>query len=194
MAALPRTRTAASQFSDALSETGAADVRRLDVDVDEPLQQLARRLQDVLARATVAPALAPEERELLAAGVIAAERLVGTYVHPGDVVVLHDTPTAALALALRERGAHAVWRARPGPATSALVDLLTGGMDAYVDARPGQMVAVMPAPGTVVAKQVPAGGALDADGWNALLADVVHGDRAEHVGGTRHARPGVAAR
>jgi hypothetical protein len=51
----------------------------------------------------------------------------------------------------------------------------------------------MPCAGILVAKDLDA--RLDDElGWTSLLADVVHNDRDETVGGTRHVRPLVAAR
>jgi hypothetical protein len=53
--------------------------------------------------------------------------------------------------------------------------------------------ALMPCAGLCVAKDLDA--RLDDElGWTSLLADVVHSDRDETVGGMRHARPVVAAR
>jgi hypothetical protein len=95
---------------------------------------------------------------------------------------------------LRDHGAHVAWRVRPGPAPGALLGVLTHGMDAFVADRPGRLVALMPAGAAVAAKETPVGAHLDGAGWVALLAAVVQGDRVEHVGGTLHARPGVAAR
>ncbi|MCW3009409.1 MAG: hypothetical protein JWP17_4035 [Solirubrobacterales bacterium] len=194
MAALPPGRAAASRLSDTLDGVNGARATQLDLAVDERVRQLARRLDAELAGGAVPRPLQPDEQELLAALALAAERLVDRRVRPGDIVVLHDTPTAVLALTLREHGAHPVWRVRSGPAPAALLGRLTGGLDAYVTNRPGRMVALMPASSAVAAKEVPIGGGLDGTGWGSLLGDVVHGDRSEHVGGTRHVHPAVAAR
>jgi hypothetical protein len=51
-------------------------------------------------------------REAYASGAGRAEALIGGTVAPGDVVVLHDALTVALARAVRERGAHAIWHVR----------------------------------------------------------------------------------
>jgi hypothetical protein len=60
------------------------------------------------------------------------------------------------------------------------------------------VAAFMAAPDAVAANEATsARGTGDWDpeaGWSRLLADVVRGGREEHVGGTRHARPAVAAR
>jgi hypothetical protein len=62
------------------------------------------------------------------------------------------------------------------------------------------LIAVMPAADRVceksmllAASQRPPDGQL-AVAWRSLLADVVHDDHDEHVGGVRRARPRVAAR
>jgi len=44
----------------------------------------------------------------------AAARELGARVRPGDVVLAHDPQTAGLVGALRERGAHVIWRAHIG--------------------------------------------------------------------------------
>jgi hypothetical protein len=104
-----------------------------------------------------------------------------------DVVVLHDRRAPEHTQALRELGAHVVWhiaRRPPEPAQA---------VDAYLMTWDHGLAALMPRAGIVVAKDV-VDGVDDALGWDSLLADVVHSDRDETVGGTRHARPVVAPR
>jgi hypothetical protein len=114
-----------------------------------------------------------------------SDALVG----PDDIVVLDRAP---LAPAVRERGAHAVMRIRELP------DAPTAGVDAYVIGWIGagplacHLAAVMPHAGMVAEKDM--GVPSDPLGWGSLLADVVHADRDERVGGRRHVRPAVAVR
>jgi hypothetical protein len=60
-----------------------------------------------------------------------------------------------------------------------------------------RVVAAMPSSGVVAAKEFPTRFAGDEPrrlAWRMALAEIVRGDRDEHVGGTLHARPTVAAR
>jgi len=99
------------------------------------------------------------------------EGLIGDGVCPGDVVVAYDALSAALCEAVRDRGAHAVWRIRIArrwinPPRQALefVARFTPGIDAYLlswverNAR-GQTVervaAAMPSAGIVATKEFP---------------------------------------
>ena len=101
-----------------------------------------------------------------------SEGLIGDGVCPGDVVVAYDALSAALCEAVRDCGAHAVWRIRiarrwVNPARQALefVGQFTPGIDAYLlswvegSAR-GETVervaAAMPSPGIVATKEFPA--------------------------------------
>jgi hypothetical protein len=87
----------------------------------------------------------------------------------------------------------------------------TSAIDAYVWTRRRlgrrgvvveRIAALMPCPDVVAAKDVEAPRAADpgqreADhdvGWGSVLADVVHADRGDRVGGAFHPRPTVAAR
>jgi hypothetical protein len=134
---------------------------------------------------------------------------------------LLQLPEPLVAPAIRERGAHAVWRTSIGrwegnaaAAWSFLHDSRPA-LDAYVTAwrsgstpGPGRagaqrrsgIAAYIGASAVVSAKEVDTSGAggsgsgYEEIGWTTLLADVVRGDRAERVGGTVHARPSVAAR
>jgi hypothetical protein len=120
----------------------------------------------------------------------AAEGLDG--VAADDLVFLHDSGTAWLAQAARQRGAHVVRRvgtehawepARPH----------ASAVDAYVMAWARRIAALLPAPGLVALKEMEPSPYEDLC-WSSLLADVVRSDRDEHVGGRLHARPTVAAR
>jgi hypothetical protein len=117
-------------------------------------------------------------------------------VRPQDVVVLDSEPSPELANDLRERGAHVMWHVGTAPAQAA------SAVDAYLVTwverpRPGRIVqdlaALLPCSGIVVAKEI-ASSSRTGLGWSALLADAVHADRDETVGGRRHVRPAVAAR
>jgi hypothetical protein len=149
--------------------------------------------------------------EVFQEGMRDGEAMVGGGVRPDDVVVLHDPLTAVLAQAIRERGAHAVLHIRIGaeteepagrdartflrdhtPAVHAFVASWSQplGRGVVVD----RIAAHMPCAGVVAAKDVASAEPYHEVGWSALLADVVHGDREESVGGTLHPRPSVAAR
>jgi hypothetical protein len=196
--ALPTGRASARRLRALLGEEGGAAADGLDVVADEPVTELAKRLDRLLSAPRSAGASPTrDDEDLYAQTARAAEALVGDRVAAGDVVVLHDALSAVLAEAVRELGAHAVWRLRPGaaPAGATWVFLRrhTTGLDAFVTTRGRLIAAVMPSPDAVSAKEV-AGGRYSSDGWSRLLADVVHEDRREHVGGTLHARPAVTAR
>jgi trehalose synthase len=162
-----------------------------------------------------APALRPgsREEEVYAEGMQGSEALVGEEVGPDDVVVLHDPLTAVLAQAIRERGAHAVLHvsigaapleAGAGEAWSFMREYVSP-IDAYVTdwrepVRRGPVVqrvgALIPSARVVAAKEIEAwaGEPYQELAWGTLLADVVHTDRDETVGGTLRPRPAVAAR
>ena len=111
-------------------------------------------------------------------------------VRADDVVVLRSRPTAALARAIRDRGAHALWL-MDAPRDRA------EGIDAYLltgnTAHGALIVAVMPSAGIVAVKELSGDPYRDV-GWSSMLADVVHTDREECVGGTLRPCPTVAAR
>jgi hypothetical protein len=127
------------------------------------------------------------------------------WVGDGDIVVLDASPTDELYAALRDRGAHAVQRVDVFPARHT-----TGQtVDAFVAAwrAPGprglridHVVGVMPAADRVCEKSLLVGAGQRtprqplAVAWRSVLADVVHDDRGEHVGGIRRARPAVGVR
>jgi hypothetical protein len=138
-----------------------------------------------------------------------SEALLGSEVRAGDVVVLHDAMTAPLVEAVRERGAHAVWhvqrrgvpRMRSSEEAMRLLHAYLAAADAYLvtwrqaaarGMRAQEIAALMPSPDVVTAKEI--GERADRDlAWGRLIADVVHDDRHERVGGTRHPRPIVTA-
>jgi hypothetical protein len=213
--ALPGRRASAQRLRASLQWGGGGGLRcsALEVAADKRLRELAQRLEAMLAGSSPSQ-LGDAERELCAEAVGASEDLVGA-VGADDVVVVHDALTALLAEALRERGAHAVWHVSftptPSPPTAnaarTFLRRYTSRMDAYVmtwspyDRRPRDIVqriaALMPSADAATAKDIPAdygSGEPRLLGWSALLADIVHGDREETVGGTRHARPTVPVR
>jgi hypothetical protein len=131
-------------------------------------------------------------------------------VRRGDVVVLHDLLSAALAQAIRDGGGHALWHLRiAAPARGARSEEawsflrgFTSGVDAYLlswSARGGRggpvqrITALVPSARLAFAKEVTGRGSEDL-AWASLLADVLDHDRLECVGGTLHVRPTVAAR
>jgi hypothetical protein len=222
--ALPAGRGAARTLRGSLTADGCVPARDLEITADEPLRLLAERLDQALrlASAVASPArgAAPGrvgrgDQAVYDEGVRDGEALAGDAFGPGDVVVLHDALAAALAEAVRERGAHAVWDVALGgaPARGAVgaawefMRRHTAPIDAFVmsGTEPGhggapveRIAAAMPSAGVVATKEIAAEGA-DAErlrnrGWSALLADIVRGDRGECVGGTLHARPTVPAR
>jgi trehalose synthase len=188
------------------------DSASIEVEVQGPLMRLTERL-DAMLRGIVSAAstLGPAEAEVYAGGVQDGEELVGRDVRPGDVVVLHDPLAAALAQALRARGAHVVWRVAIGRRQAGVVEAwrflhrIRPALDAYVTAwrvpatrRRTGLAAFMSSPDVVSAKEIGdssgRGDTYDELGWASLLADVVQADREERVGGTLRPRPTVAAR
>jgi trehalose synthase len=214
-AALPQRRASAQRLRACLQWGGGGGVTSglLEIAGDEPLRELAERLQAMLECASPSR-LGGAEREICADGVHAGEELVGA-VGPDDVVVAHDPLTALLAEAVRDRGAHAVWHLsvpasprRPiAERARSFLRRYTFGIDAYVTTwsppaeRPGAVVeriaALMPGVDAVVAKEIPAAVATGEPpllAWSTVLADVVRSDRDETVGGTLHSRPTVPVR
>jgi hypothetical protein len=221
--ALPSGRGAARTLRGCLIADGCVPARELEVAPDEPFRELAARLDQALRlagalasqTAVEAGPLGRREHAMYAEGARGGEALAGDAIGPGDIVVLHDALTAALAEAVRGRGAHVVWAvpldAAPGrAAVAAAWDVLrphARAIDAMVMSwtdsgdRPRGMEhigAAMPSPGLLAAKEIAATGveaqALHNRGWSTLLADIVDRDRGEYVGGTLHARPAVPAR
>jgi hypothetical protein len=221
--ALPSGRGAARMLRGCLIADGCVPARELEVVPDEPFRELAARLDQALRLAGAVVSLTAvegpgplgrREHALYAEGARGGEALAGDAIGPGDIVVLHDALTAALAEAARGRGAHVVWAvplgAARGAAVAAARDVLrphARAIDAMVVSwtdpgdRPRGMEhigAAMPSPGLLAAKEIAATGAeaqaLHNRGWSTLLADIVDHDRGECVGGTLHARPAVPAR
>jgi hypothetical protein len=195
--AVPSGHAAARRLGERL---GAADAgiatAPLETLAADPLRGMAEQVGRMLAGAAAPePGLGAAEREAYEAGMAGED--FGARVGPGDVVVLHDALTPALALGLRERGAHVVWSLRFGGGTSAaeawefLARRLTA-VDAFVVSGAGWVVAVIPAQSEVAA--IDAAPADDAWGWTGALAEVVQADRGDTVGGRFHARPTVAVR
>jgi hypothetical protein len=165
----------------------------------------AQRLNDLLrglevegiaGRSRRLPAAAEEEGREQA--VRDSDVAVGGALAPEDVVVLHDSRAAALALPARERGAHVVW------SDAAAWEHLSGGEGAAIDAvllgsrpsgrrgaPPRRLTLAMPSAATIAAIEV---GSHPQDDWLRIFADIVSADRLETVGGMRHARPTVAIR
>jgi hypothetical protein len=186
-AALPAGRVAAGRLCELLR--GDLTARRLDVDPPESTEAAARPLEAPL----------------------------GGQVAAGDVVVLHDAATAALAGAVRERGLHTIWHLRTaigreaqGSAISeALLHPRADAVDAFVlsweepagrRAPVERVAAFLPQAGLVIVKDAAIGDPARTSArsmalaWISILGDVVEGDRDDHVGGTLHARPLVARR
>lgn len=195
---------------DGIRDQGVAP-QRTRLQLREPLVGLMERLDAMLRGVTLlGPAFGPGEEDAFRKGRQDGDALIPDKVTAGDVVVLHDPIAAALAPAIRERGAHAIWRTSIGrweanaSAAWRFLHRSSPGLDAYVTAwRSGPtaprahagVAAYIAAAGVVSAKQVDGPGSdYEEIGWATLLADVVRDDRTERVGGTVHARPSVAAR
>jgi hypothetical protein len=199
--ALPAGDALAGSLSGCLDRTAGVRARRLRLGAVAPLQPLAERLDAMLSGTGAgAPALRRADRALCREGATLSDALAGAGVGPDDVVVLHDSLAAILADAARDRGVHVVWELAIGAhSDEAVVGAwrflreTAPGADAHLTVWPGiGIAAIMTAPGRVAAKRCNASAA--GLGWAAALADIVSGDRDESVGGTRHARPAVAAR
>jgi hypothetical protein len=214
--ALPGGRATAQALHDDVDDAvGGVVAGALDVRADDPLRTVAERLDGMLdGRPLGEQPLGAAERELIRDAFDDGDVLIGAAVGPDDVVVVHDALTALLMMAVRERGAHAVWQIRvTAPTRDAAVAQareflgdFTTAIDAYIMSwsqtpRAGRAVdrfaALMPSAGVVAAKEIPVQRTDDGSrevAVRSLLADLVRGDRAEAVGGTRHPRPAVAAR
>jgi len=211
--ALPEGRVSAERLGRHLDWTREGDVEPswIEVPALEPLLSLARRLEAMLrgsTRHTTKPGQA--DREVYSQGVSSGELLIGREVALDDVVVLHDALAPALAHAVRGRGAHAVWQVSIGRARRdaiaarawAFLHPYAPAIDAYLVTRtesvgPGPTVqrvaALMPSLDRVTAKEIQPE-QRPGLGWGSVLADIVHSDRGDRVGGTLHARPAVPAR
>jgi hypothetical protein len=213
--ALPGARRPAQELGARMGGAGPGVAgAALPLAVGESLVRVAQRLDEMLAGGRVGGVdLGPAEQDLYEQVAGGMEDLVGARVGRDDVVVAHDPVSAVLALAVREHGAHAVWRFRlagssPPAARQALEFLqrFTSATDAYVlawtarDAR-GDLVervaAAIPSARVVMAKEFRArarGDEARRMAWRSALAEIVSNDRGERVGGTRQPRPVFAAR
>ncbi|HEY2656348.1 MAG TPA: hypothetical protein VGI55_11205 [Solirubrobacteraceae bacterium] len=186
---------------------------RLEVHGGVQLTRLAAALDRMLAGGSPARVFDSADQALFAEAVAGSDGLLGDGVGPGDVVVAHDGVTALLARAVRERGAHVVWRVRTSRGSirrarqaREFLPGFTVGVDAYVlrwleRAGWGEVIervaAAMPSSDLVAVKQTSgSGGGEDLRdlAWRMAYAEIVRGDRQEHVGGMLHPRPAVAAR
>ncbi|MCW3015749.1 MAG: hypothetical protein JWO02_2841 [Solirubrobacterales bacterium] len=168
---------------------------------------------------TLQSAAASLQEHMLQAGVDAGSlddrsdaTVVGATVSADDVVVLSDLTAAQLALVAREHGAHVVWhvdvavvRPRQAQALDRFVRATDASADSYVMSwsQPlgrgrlvERIVTLLPHADVVAAVQLPVDGPGEGRrlAWSCALAEAVHADRTEHVGGRVHARPSVAAR
>ena len=203
--ALPGARRSAQMLRDRVN--GAAPgvtAASLEVSADEALRHLAARVENIMAGVVPDdPGLGAAERDLYAQSVSASDELIGDAVAADDVVVVHDALSAMLARAVRERGAHAVWRfridARARPSRSPALEFLqryTTGVDAslltWLDRdRHGDVIesvtVVMPSARIVATKEFSTrfkGEAPRELAWRMALAEIVRSDRSECVGGT----------
>jgi hypothetical protein len=213
--ALPRAERSAEGLRARIADAGPGVVAAcMSLPAEERLQRLAQRLDWMLAGIPASePDLGAAEIDLFAEGVTESDRPVAEHVESDDVVVLHDALSAAVAHAVRDRGAHAVWSLSAMTVSSAparqareFLARFTPGVDAYVLAwvergAGGEVVervaAAMPSPGVVAAKEFSTrfGGSEPRQlAWRMALAEVARSDRGEHAGGTLRPRPTVAAR
>ncbi len=211
-AALPAGHAAGRRLGELLS--GDVEFFHLAVDPSDPPAELARQLDAMLAGVPPVRSLGAAAREEFHRGAELVEPAFGERVRPDDVVVLHDSFTVSLAPALRDRGAHPIWhlRRRAGsraPCVREALDFLdraaAGAVDAvvideWIDADGlARVAALVPAAGLLDIREIsPGRDAARAErmglAWTSLLGDILEEDRAEHVGGTIHVRPMVAAR
>ena len=213
--ALPRARRAAEQLRDHIEGAapgGAAETLRIHA--DEHQLRAAEHVDRLLDGGDAKRAGLPREAQELYAEAAARRGLFEAGVVDGDVVVAHDALSAVLIEAVRERGAHAIWRLclRGSSSTSGarqaleFVRRFTPGLDAYVitwqERRShGQsfesVAAAMPSAGILASKEFPSRSAgLEPRrlAWRMALAEIARSDRGECVGGTLQPRPTVAAR
>jgi hypothetical protein len=183
----------------------------LAVPSEDPARDAALLLDGMLGGEPSAAHPGASERDAYRGAAGSGDALLDADVRADDVVVLHDALAAVMAGPIRERGAHTVWRVQlAGPGGERLVSEAlrflreyTSGVDAYVvtwDEDSGRGVvaheigALMPSADVLAAKDVVGESSAEDLAWGCLLADVVHGDRWESVGGRVHVRPVVAAR
>jgi len=213
--AVPRARRAAEHLREQIggaTPDGAAET--LHIQADERQLRAAEHLDRLLdGRDATRADLRREEQESYAEAATRRD-LFEAGVGDGDVVVAHDSLSAMLIDAARERGAHAIWRVRlrggsstPGTRQALeFVHRFTPGVDAYVITWQERrshgevfesVAAAMPAAGILASKQFPsrsAGVEPRRLAWRMALAEIVRSDRGDCVGGTLQPRPAVAAR
>ncbi len=91
------------------------DARWKVVEGNSDFFRLAKRLHNDLHGAEWATAgYTAEDRELYETTLLPASRQLAELLRPSDVVVLHGAETAGLAEAVRDAGAHPVWRCHVG--------------------------------------------------------------------------------
>lgn len=170
---------------------GTSATRALEVPADAGLREVADRLDAALLDAANGVRLGAAERALCAQ----AAELVTAQVARDDIVLLHDSVSTLLAMAIREHGAHTVWvmsagSGAPRHRSPGSLPAVKSAFDAFIATWQQAVAAVLPCSGVITVKTGP-----DAElDWNSVLTDVVDGDRQEMVGGTHHARPAVAPR
>lgn len=213
--ALHRTGRAAEQLRDDI-EGAAPDAaaETLHIQADERQLRAAEHINRLLNGCDAGGAGLPREEQEFYAEAAARGGLFEADVGDGDVVVAHDALSALLIEAVRERGAHAIWRMRPrgGSSISAACQALefvrrfTRGVDAYVTTWQERgsrgeifesVAGLMPSAGILASKEFPsrsAGVEPRRLAWRMALAEIVRSDRGECVGGTLKPRPTIAAR
>ena len=91
------------------------DARWLVIEGSPEFFRLTKRIHNLLHGAPGdGDGLRPADRELYRGALSAHGEELGTLVRRGDIVMLHDPQTAGLCAAVREAGAHVVWRCHVG--------------------------------------------------------------------------------
>src|ERR1700753_317734 len=80
---------------------------------DGRLRALAQKIDEMITgHGAGGPGVGRRDGPMFSRAATESEGLIGDGVCPGDVVVAYDALSAALCQAVRDRGAHAVWRIR----------------------------------------------------------------------------------
>ncbi len=118
---LPSARRPAEELRVRVDGAGpGAAAATLRVAADEPLRHVAERVEDMLDGAESAgPSLGEAEQDAYARAAVTSDELFGGAIEVDDVVVVHDALSALMIEAVRERGAHAVWRVPAGGSSRA---------------------------------------------------------------------------